>query len=330
MTTCHSSQETLTTAIGVGALAPSLHNSQPWQFRVSDNTIDVYADRSRWLRVIDPSARELLISCGAAIRYIQAALRAEGMAETTTLLPDTSDSDHLARITVTGTAAPTADEKQLAEAIFVRYTDRGRFAEEPVPEALVDELQQGVAREGGWLRRIAAGDEEIFAAVALARADEIETADPAYQAELRDWSRSDDERAEDGIPRTAVSPLPVTSRASNYRLRDFDVDGDGAEPQRYEDPPVAEHPLVVILGTSTDDPRAWLVAGQALAWLLARSAANGVSAQPMTQVLEIPATRQWLRRGLNLVGHPQMLLRMGYGQGGPTTHRRQITDVIVE
>jgi nitroreductase len=49
-------------------LAPSIHNTQPWSFRIqNDNTIDPYADRKRALPVLDPLGRDLTISCGIVL-----------------------------------------------------------------------------------------------------------------------------------------------------------------------------------------------------------------------------------------------------------------------
>src|SRR5918911_1973883 len=58
-------------------LAPSGHNTQPWLFKIagSNNTIEIYADRSRALPVVDPDDRELVISCGAALGTMRVALR---------------------------------------------------------------------------------------------------------------------------------------------------------------------------------------------------------------------------------------------------------------
>ena len=49
-------------AAEAGIRAPSLHNSQPWLFRIGPSVIDVYADRNRRLPVLDPDGRELLCS----------------------------------------------------------------------------------------------------------------------------------------------------------------------------------------------------------------------------------------------------------------------------
>jgi hypothetical protein len=60
-------RETIEDCIRSATTAPSLHNSQPWLFRIGAGVIDVYADRRRQLEVLDPTGRELLISVGAAV-----------------------------------------------------------------------------------------------------------------------------------------------------------------------------------------------------------------------------------------------------------------------
>lgn len=323
--------EVLLVAAEAASLAPSVHNSQPWAFTLHGDTLDVFADRSRWLPATDRTGRELMISCGAAICYAALALRGTGRAVRVTLLPDLSTSDHLARLSLIGRQPASYSERALVRALPIRHTDRGRYDERPVPAALIEELRRGVAGYGAWLRPVVTAEDEIDTAVLLSRADAIERADPASVRELAAWSRYDDNSA-DGIPRAAVPSTPVAERASNYRLRDFDVDGrvaggDSHRPSAAA-PPSPEHPLVVVIGTPDDDPRAWLQAGQALGWLLLRATADGVSSAPMTQVLELPATRGRLRSALQLVGHPQMMLRMGYGTGQPTTHRRPMAEVV--
>src|SRR5215475_8763666 len=57
--------------------APSVHNSQPWRFR-ADHGIEVFADRRRHLRAIDPGGRELLVSLGAAILNLRLAILDHG------------------------------------------------------------------------------------------------------------------------------------------------------------------------------------------------------------------------------------------------------------
>jgi hypothetical protein len=222
----------------------------------------------------------------------------------------------------------TDNERELVNALPIRYTDRGRYIDRPIASEVIEEFRRAVEAEGAWLRPLDRPSDGPAAATILAHADEIERGDPAYVAELESWSRFDDS-ATDGVPRAAVDPTPVAARASNYRLRDFDVDGTvTAGHAATQDPPPAERPLIVIVGTPGDDPRSWLEAGMALGRLLLTATARRISAAPMTQPLEIPAARLQLGHAIGAVGHPQMLLRMGYGTGRPTTHRRPVDEVL--
>jgi hypothetical protein len=57
-------------------VAPSGHNTQPWLFRVTDDGVELFADRTRALPVVDPEDRELLMSCGAALCQLRVPLLA--------------------------------------------------------------------------------------------------------------------------------------------------------------------------------------------------------------------------------------------------------------
>lgn len=43
-------------------LAPSSHNSQPWEFVIEDGQIEIHATEDRWLEVVDRDKREFYIS----------------------------------------------------------------------------------------------------------------------------------------------------------------------------------------------------------------------------------------------------------------------------
>ena len=48
----------------------------------------------------------------------------------------------------------------------------------------------------------------------------------------------------------------------------------------------------------------------------------------MTQVLEVPVLRARMRHVLGVVGHPQMLLRVGHGRSAPVSRRRPVEQVV--
>jgi len=326
--------EDLQSILEAAVRAPSVHNTQPWRFAVRTNTpdgtaaIDVFADRRRQLPVIDASGRELHISCGAAVEFARVGARAIGRTCSISLLPDVAEPDHVARLEIGGLRSPSPQEAELGRVLPLRYTERGRFDDRQVATELIERLRRAIGAHDVWLRALDRPGDEVATAVLLAHADELERADPEYGSELAAWTGSRP-GAPDGIPPSATPPL--SDRGSSFRLRDFTT-GEPTDvfAPSSETPPVAEHPLVVILGTPGDDRHAWLRAGQALGRVLLEATSAGLSASPMTQVLEVELTRVQLATQLGLVGHPQVVLRMGYGHGHPTTPRRSLDDVIIE
>ena len=87
--------------IATAARAPSIHNSQPWRFRVDADAVELWADPARRTRD-DAIGREMLISCGAALFGLRLAVRSLGHVPVTDLLPDPSQLRLLARVRVLG------------------------------------------------------------------------------------------------------------------------------------------------------------------------------------------------------------------------------------
>lgn len=307
----------LRTIVALASLAPSVHNTQPWRFTWDGETLTVYEDPTRALPVLDPTGRERRISCGCAVLMARLAFAELGYAVEVSLH---SGAERLADLRVVGRAPPTGEEHALAEAIPRRTTDRDPFDARPLPADLKSALQSAADQEGSWLHLL--GEESAEATVELqvllSHADDSQRRDPAYLAELASWRR---DREAEGIPSRALPSVPAELRGSSWALRDFDA-ASGHEPAPVHEPPVPEHPTVAVLTTRGDGPDDWLAAGQALGRVLLRATVDNVAAQPLTQVLEVPILRARMRHVLGAVGHPQMLLRLGYGSSGPTSQRR--------
>ena len=83
--------------IAMAARAPSVHNTQPWRFRVGEYAIELHADVRRKL-LVDPLGREMLISCGAALFGLRLAVRSLGYLPVVELFPDPARLRLLARV----------------------------------------------------------------------------------------------------------------------------------------------------------------------------------------------------------------------------------------
>jgi nitroreductase len=301
------------------ALAPSVHNTQPWELRAGGNAVDVRADRSRQLSFLDPDGRQLHISCGIAAEFARLAVRAQGHACTVTLLPDPADRDLLARLTV-GDAEPATDEETTqAAAIPRRYTDRLPYDPQPVPRATVDRLRHVAEGAGAWLHAVERPEDRVTLAAILTDAEAAEAADPRYAEELARWTRP--APAAEGLTAEAAGQRWPADVVPDVPLRDFS--GHAAHPRPGAgDPPRVERDTLLLVGTDRDDPEAWLATGRAVARVLLTATGQNLVAQPLGPATDFPASRARVRHELRLAGHPQFLFRLGYGSDRPWTRRR--------
>jgi len=109
-------------------------------------------------------------------------------------------------------------------------------------------------------------------------------------------------------------------------VRTFDMGGGvGAK-----DKELAEgSPLLTLLETSGDDPRNWLIAGQAHERVLLTGCQLGLQASYLNQPIQVAALRARLQEVVGATGCPQVLLRLGYPtEDVPAAPRRELKQVL--
>lgn len=315
----HLLPDQVTRVVERATLAPSIHNSQPWLFRSSGSTLQVWADRRRHLRGIDPSGRQLTVSVGAAVEFAWLALRAEGFEVGCDLCPDLSATDLMATLTVTRPLAVDTLTRSLVHAMPRRATYRGAFDPRPLPAAVVVRLREA-AHEVGCGSSVVTEAQKAELIGLLERAEMSELMRADYRRELERW-RTHEVDATEGVPDSAVPH--EGRRSSRLPLRRFDL--DQVQPT---DPSSVDDPVVLALTTSADEVSDWLTAGRGMARVLLHATLAGVQASPVTQSLDTPLERHRTGRALGLLGYPQMLLRLGYGPPAPASPRRPVRETL--
>lgn len=301
--------------------APSIHNTQPWRWRVLPDRLQLFAERSRQLAATDPDGRLLTLSCGAALHHARLALAAEGHACDTRRMPDAAQPDLLAELVANGRQPVTAEAMRLVQAMQVRHTDRRPVSDEPVPPEALDAMADAVA---GLARlHVLTPDQVYDLAAAAARSGAAEEEDPQIRAELAYWtSRAGPEGT--GLP---PDVLPADQPQTTVPARDFG--GPGTLPVGPGHDRAASY--AIIYGDE-DEPESWLRAGEALsaAWLVAVE--HGVTVVPLSAAVEVPVTRDALRIVLAGMGWPHIAMRLGLADpahaGPPHTPRMPAAQVI--
>jgi nitroreductase len=278
--------------VGAAVRAPSLHNSQPWQFRqLADGSLEVHADHRRALSATDPYGRELVISCGAALATLVIGVRWLGARPEVHRFPDPAQPSLLARVAPTVACAPS-----------------------PVEPELLERLRRAARCSGCRAHVVSARRLPELSRLILA-AQRIQRRQPDVQREVAEWLRPVDGVHRDGV---VVPPAAPGELGSRWSPRDRPAVLPAAAGSRA---------ATIVLTTPGDDRVSWLRAGEALQQMLLLATCQGAHASFHTEVLEVPATRDALAA---IVGgdHPQMVLRLGYAEDGAPAPRRPPAAVL--
>ncbi|MFF1351863.1 Acg family FMN-binding oxidoreductase [Streptomyces sp. NPDC058322] len=309
--------------------APSMHNAQPWRFRYgrAGRTLTLRAEFDREMPEADPSTRGLHVGCGAALLNLRVSASYRGLDALTTLLPVPVDPAVLATVRLAerrGVPAqpPDAALAALHPAIRDRHTSRFPFDDRVIPDDVRARLADAALAEEADFSFLP--PEHLERVLALIRdAEGFDLSDPARDAEQRYWTRDTRvEAAVDGVPDYAFGPTDASGRSINRDFAGTDV-VPGRAHALFED-----RPQLALLRTVRDRPVNWLCAGQALERVLLTAVRHGLVASFATQPLEWPELRHLLRDPALGAGHPQMIVRLGYGPEGPCAPRRPVSEVL--
>lgn len=220
---------TLLGAVAAAVLAANPHNTQPWVFSVTADTVELFADPSRRTGVLDALDREHHVGLGCALENLVLAATARGYRATVSLLPDPSDATHVATVSVV--EAPSG-ESDIHDAIGRRHSNRGPYTAEAVASDMLSRfgpLTDGL--DGVGVRWFTTSGERAALGELVIDATRAIIDDEEQSIESFAWFRNDRrdiDRHRDGLTLDAqgLSPvllaaakvLPATSRTAGDRF----------------------------------------------------------------------------------------------------------------
>lgn len=297
-------RERVRLALHAALTAPSPGNSQPWRILHHADEIFLFTDPARALPLRDPDGQQRVLAGGAALGLLRLALRALGLAEHTERLPG-DHPDLLARVTLTGSVAPTPEQIWLLQAAPKRRTHRAPLSARHVRAPLLQRLCDLAQESGAELLPLhrASQREALAARVEAALASD----DPGLTRERERWPESGHDPFE----------TPTGGPARGPEI------ADGS-------------PLLALLITRDDDPAAWLRAGEALIHVLLRGRVDHLQASFLPHPLARAGDRWTVAEEAAVLGDltqtpgfAQLALRLGYGGDLPTQPRRPLADILL-
>jgi hypothetical protein len=274
-------------AVAAAVLAANPHNTQPWVFHVTANSIDVFADTARAVEALDPFGREQRVGLGCAVENLALACRARGLDPVKELLPDGPDGHRVAHVSL---SAGKRQPSRLYEAIGRRHTNRGPYDGKPLSAeqlaALVDTRGlHGVAVH--WVSdpapKAALGRLLVDAAVALTR-------DNRQSRDSFAWFRANNDAVQqhrDGLTLDAQGMSPLILSIAKLLPASSRAAGDAfwvAQTRTVHTKTGAAYGIL----TADDpyDPATQLVAGRLLQRIHLTATDRGVALQHMNQITE--------------------------------------------
>ena len=200
--------------VDLASRSPSGHNAQPWTLvRTGERRLVLRSERSRWLPMVDPTNRELLLSFGAMIETIRQAAPAVGYQADVHVLIDQADASDVAQVDLSDASPVSSIAPALIEA---RATTRTPFLSGELASSEVDQI---VGLDSAALSFIPReGEKGRWLANAAAEAFAQQTWDDRKQKELAEWlrfSRRDVRSRGDGFTPEALG-LSALTRAVWY------------------------------------------------------------------------------------------------------------------
>jgi nitroreductase len=303
-------------------LAANSHNTQPWQFRLSDGAILVLPDLTRRLASVDPDNHHLFASLGCATENLVQAAAAFGLHANATF------DSAAGGIRLDLEQAPSA-RSLLFDAIPRRQSTRSLFDGGAVPVEHLRVLEAAGSDDGVTLHLFTERKpiEDILGYLIAGNSAQID--DAAFIVELKSWLRFNSAEAlatDDGLfsKYTGAPTLPSWLGRLILGL----VLTKDSENRKYE-AQLRSSAGVAVFISGKNEPASWSAAGRCCQRFALQATALGIRHCFINQPVEVPAVRGQFANFLGAGDRrPDLVMRFGYGPELPRSLRRPVAQVL--
>lgn len=290
-------------------LAPSTHNSQPWLFKIQENSCKIYFDPALRLPQADPRGRDLYISLGSALENLVLAAKYFRIYKDVTYYAD--GQNNLAAEVVFQEPAenknPDLSYEKLVEAIKKRSNARGVFEQKPVPddflknislaarEYLSPDLRIDMIRGLPTIKKISS---------LTAKGLKIAYRNSNFRKEMSSWMHSSMTKALDGIPGYALKMPFILSFIVPTAVRFLNL-GSILAKLNYKS--LSSAPLICIISAKENNPIVWLKTGQLAERLMLEFTAAGLKTSIFVSAIEMGDLYKSLQEILSTDFTPHLL-----------------------
>lgn len=304
-------------------LAPSGHNTQCWQFRVGNRSIEILPDLSRRTPVVDPDDHHLYVSLGCATENLVLAASALGFS--TGLAFDAGAG---------ATQAVLAPSREIISPLFMaiplRQCTRSDYDGQPLTTEELRLLE--AAGTGNGVRVVLLTEREARekALDYVVQGNLLQIGNPAFVRELEHWIRfSDSEaiRTADGLSARVTGNPPAPRWMGTLLFRTF----FRAKPETDKSVrQIRSSAGIAVFVSAVDDKAHWVEAGRCYQRFALQATTLGIRNAFVNQPVEESGLRPEFAKAFGLgTGRPDLIVRFGRGKEMPRSLRRPVDAVLL-
>jgi len=321
-----SKREKILFILKFAVLAPSGHNSQPWEFIVGDGFVEVFINLDRSLRKSDPERRQLFLGLGCAIENLTIAADYFGY-DCRIIYPrgDFLDSG-VARIDLIPDLKEVGKD-HLIFSIPKRITNRNPYKSDPLSRSFIDSITN-LSNNEIHIDFIEENRKKI-ALAEIIKKSQIEIMNQKYfRKELSEYIKSNFTYSKFGMPgfTQGIPGLISFFAPTLIKIINFSKKNEKKDDKLLK----LETPSFLVVSSKSDRYISRLESGRIFerVWLMGE--AEGIKLSPLAAPTQVGNYWQEVQNILGVEFRPQIVSRIGYcSVDARHTPRFSVEEVII-
>ncbi|PID60607.1 MAG: nitroreductase [Ignavibacteriae bacterium] len=307
--------------------APSGHNSQPWKFKIRENTIEIYPDFSYALPIVDPNNRELFISLGTATKNICIASSHFGYECSWEIK---KNLENVYYIVIKLHSSKNIVKDKLFQYIEKRQTNRSIYNGKRIDNQILTQLQKLTYKNSVGLYFFQNG-EAYFQTIkeAIIKGNKIQMSDSAFKKELLSWIRFNKKEVnnlQNGLT-YKVMGSPSTPRFIGETIVKLFLSPEKQNKSDIKKIESSSH--FIVLTTKNNTVTEWIMLGITLQNLLLKLTELKIACAYLNPPCELESLSVQLQKQLPVNNeYPSIILRIGYAENVPFSPRKDVEKII--
>ena len=304
--------------------APSGHNAQPWLFKIKSGGIEICADTTRRLPVVDPNDRELFVSLGCATENLCITATQEGYA------PEVHIEAN-GKIFVSLEKGKEVQPDTLASQIDLRQTTKRKYDGKLIDKEKLRILNAVHCYPGVSVYFYERGS-STFDTLAqyIFRGNEVQMNNVPFINELKSWMRYNRKHQNEHLDGLSYATFGAPNLPKSIARSIISKSINARTQNKTDRMNIYSSSHLVLLTTQKNTVEEWINLGRTLERFLLTTTSLGIANAYLNQPNETPQLAQEMTQNLSLKGeYPTILLRIGYGKRRAYSKRRPVESVCV-